>query len=347
MHTQMGEFMVTENGVDSNHSCAAYGRSIHKSVRWCMIGEKAGSMSLRVEGPRKMELELPLFIDYLKETKNASDNTVSSYQRDLRKLESYLREHGVEDVENITSTNLNSYVLYLEKQGLSTATVSRNVASMKAFFHYACYQRRIASDPTETIRAPHIEKKMPGILTMEETVRLLEQPSGDSPKALRDRAMLELLYATGMRVSELISLRMSDVNLLLNYVVCRDEEKERVIPFGETAKQSLECYLLKGREKLCKSSEENYLFLNCSGGMMSRQGFWKLLKQYASKAGITADITPHTLRHSFAAHLVQNGADLKAVQEMLGHSDISTTQIYQNMNAERVRRVYRAAHPRR
>ena len=304
-------------------------------------------MSLRVEGHRKMELELPLFIDYLKETKNASDNTVSSYQRDLRKLESYLREHGVEDVENITSTNLNSYVLYLEKQGLSTATVSRNVASMKAFFHYACYQRRIASDPTETIRAPHIEKKMPGILTMEETVRLLEQPSGDSPKALRDRAMLELLYATGMRVSELISLRMSDVNLLLNYVVCRDEEKERVIPFGETAKQSLECYLLKGREKLCKSSEENYLFLNCSGGMMSRQGFWKLLKQYASKAGITADITPHTLRHSFAAHLVQNGADLKAVQEMLGHSDISTTQIYQNMNVERVRRVYRAAHPRR
>ncbi len=294
-----------------------------------------------------MGLELPLFIDYLKETKNASASTVSSYQRDLRKLETYLTEHGVSDVENITSTNLNSYVLYLEKQGLSTATVSRNVASMKAFFHYACYQRRIEKDPTETIKAPHIEKKMPDILTMDETVRLLEQPSGDSPKALRDRAMLELLYATGIRVSELISLKQEDVNLFLNYIVCRDEEKERVIPFGDTAKQSLEQYLKAGREFLLKGETSEYLFVNCSGGMMSRQGFWKLVKQYAAKAGIEADITPHTLRHSFAAHLVQNGADLKSVQEMLGHSDISTTQVYLNMNVERVRRVYRETHPRR
>ena len=294
-----------------------------------------------------MGLELPLFIDYLKETKNASASTVSSYQRDLKKLETYLTEHGISDVEHVTSTNLNSYVLYLEKQGLSTATVSRNVASMKAFFHYVYYKRRIDSDPTETIKAPHIEKRVPGILSMEETVLLLEQPSGTSPKELRDRAMLELLYATGMRVSELISLKMTDLNLILNYVVCSDGEKERVIPFGDNARQALERYLKSGRAQLLKDIDSGYLFVNCSGNVMSRQGFWKLIKQYAAKAGIVADITPHTLRHSFAAHLVQNGADLKAVQEMLGHSDISTTQVYLNMSADRVRRVYREAHPRR
>lgn len=294
-----------------------------------------------------MGLELPLFIDYLKETKNVSASTVSSYQRDLRKLETYLSDHGIIDVEHITATNLNSYVLYLEKQGLSTATVSRNVASMKAFFHYACYKRRIENDPTETIKAPHIEKKLPGILGMEETVRLIEQPSGDSPKEVRDRAMLELLYATGIRVSELITLKLADINLVLNYIVCKDSEKERVIPFGDCAKRSLERYLKEGRDILLKGQESEYLFVNCSGSVMSRQGFWKLIKQYAAKAGIESEITPHTLRHSFAAHLVQNGADLKSVQEMMGHSDIATTQMYLNLSADHVRRVYREAHPRR
>lgn len=294
-----------------------------------------------------MGLELPLFIDYLKETKNASASTVSSYQRDLRKLENYLVEHGIFDMEHITATNLNSYVLYLEKQGLSTATVSRNVASMKAFFHYAYFKRRIEIDPTETIRAPHIEKKLPEILSMEETVRLIEQPSGNSPKEIRDRAMLELLYATGIRVSELIGLKLYDINLVLNYVVCRDAEKERVIPFGDCSKRSLERYLKEGRENLLKGQESEYLFVNCSGSVMSRQGFWKLLKQYASKAGIVSDITPHTLRHSFAAHLVQNGADLKSVKEMMGHSDIATTHMYVHLSADHVRHVYREAHPRR
>lgn len=294
-----------------------------------------------------MGTELPLFIDYLKEDKNASESTVSSYQRDLKKLDKYLTEHGIEDVQSVTATNLNSYILYLERQGLSTATVSRNVASMKAFFHYACREHKIEKDPTETLKAPHIEKKLPGILTMEETVKLLEQPSGDSPKKLRDRAMLELLYATGLRVTELISLELADVHMAMSYIVCRDAGKERVIPFGENAKEALGQYLQNGRGQLLKGQESTYLFVNCSGKMMSRQGFWKLVKQYAARAGITADITPHTLRHSFAAHLVQNGADLKAVQEMLGHSDIATTQVYLNMNVERVRSVYRGAHPRR
>ncbi len=294
-----------------------------------------------------MGIELPLFIDYLKETKNASESTVNSYQRDLKKLNEYLLEHGIEDVQSVTATNLNSYVLYLEKKGLSSATVSRNVASMKAFFHYACSNRQIDQDPTEKIRAPHIERKLPGILSVEETVRLLEQPSGNSPKEYRDRAMLELLYATGMRVSELISVRLSDVQLALEYVICRDAGRERVIPFGEQAKKALEQYLREGRQKLLRGQESDFLFVNCSGKPMSRQGFWKLVKHYAAMAGIVTDITPHTLRHSFAAHLVQNGADLKAVQEMMGHSDIATTQIYRNIGAERLRSVYSASHPRR
>ena len=286
-----------------------------------------------------MENELPLFIDYLKETKNASASTVSSYLRDLKKLEQYLQEHGIEDVEHVTSTNLNSYILYLEKQGLSSATVSRNVASMKAFFHYACRRRRLEADPTETIKAPHIEKKLPGILSVDEAVRLLEQPSGMTPKELRDRAMLELLYATGMRVTELISVKLEDVHLSMNYAVCRDAGRERVIPFGDSCRQALERYLAYGRARLMKDQTNDYLFVNCSGRPMSRQGFWKLIKQYAARAGIMSDITPHTLRHSFAAHLVQNGADLKSVQEMLGHSDIATTQMYLDLNAERMRKL--------
>lgn len=314
--------------------------------RGILFRRKAGEILLGKEF-LGMGNELPLFIDYLKETRNASESTVDSYQRDLRKLRDYLLEHGVSDVQSVTSTNLNSYVLHLEKQGLSSATVSRNVASMKAFFHYACRMRQIENDPSEQVKAPHIEKKAPGVLSVEETARLLEQPSGSSAKELRDRAMLELLYATGMRVSELISLRLGDVQLALEYVVCRDADKERVIPFGESARRALERYLENGRGVLLKNQESDYLFVNCSGRPMSRQGFWKLLKHYASMAGITADITPHTLRHSFAVHLVQNGADLKAVQEMLGHADIATTQRYLHVDTNRVSRVYHAAHPRK
>ncbi len=257
-----------------------------------------------------MSLELPLFIDYLKEQKNASDNTVDSYQRDLRKLETYLVDHGIHEIRNVTATNLNSYILYLEKQGLSTATVSRNVASMKAFFHYIYRKHEIVDDPTEDIKAPHIEKKLPGILSVDETTRLLEQPSGDTPKEVRDRAMLELLYETGMRVTELISLPLDAVHLNLNYVSFADGDRERVIPFGDTAKQALTRYLKDSRDTLLKGNTSDHLFVNCQGRAMSRQGFWKLVKSYAAKAGISSDIAPQTLRHSFAAHLLQNGAPL-------------------------------------
>lgn len=181
---------------------------------------------------------------------------------------------------------------------------------------------------------------------MDEVVRLLEQPSGESAKEIRDKAMLELLYATGIRVTELITLKLGDVNLQMGYIVCRDASKERVIPFGNEAKNALLRYLQETRASMIEDQDSDYLFVNCSGQPMSRQGFWKLIKYYAKKAGIVADITPHTLRHSFAAHLVENGADLRSVQEMLGHSDISTTQIYANMNHNRIREVYAKTHPR-
>lgn len=281
-----------------------------------------------------MGMELPLFIEYLKEEKNASESTVNSYWGDLKKLNQYLEEHGICDVEDVTSTNLNSYVLYLEKQGLSTATVSRNVASMKAFFHFEWYQHRISEDPSASVKAPHIEKKPPEILSAEEMRLLLEQPCSGKPKGLRDCAMLTLLYATGMRVTELVSLRMEDICLDMGYLVCRDADRERVLPFGEEAGQSIERYLACGRDLLLKGGSSEYLFVNCSGKPMSRQGFWKLIKQYAAKAGIRTDITPHTLRHSFAAHLVRSGADLRFVQERLGHSDIAATQIYLNIGNE-------------
>ena len=181
---------------------------------------------------------------------------------------------------------------------------------------------------------------------MEEVIKLLEQPSGNSPKEIRDKAMLELLYATGIRVTELITLKLTDINLQMGFIICRDAAKERVVPFGKEARNALIRYLDGTREKMMEDPACEYLFANCSGQPMSRQGFWKLIKHYAKKAGITADITPHTLRHSFAAHLVENGADLRSVQEMLGHSDISTTQIYANMNHNRIREVYAKAHPR-
>ena len=241
---------------------------------------------------------------------------------------------------------MNSYVLYLEKNKFATATISRNIASIKAFFHFLCEEGICKDDVSIGLKAPKIKKKIPEILSMDEVVRLLEQPSGDTAKEIRDRAMLELLYATGIRVTELITLKVSDVNLQIGYILCRDAHKERVIPFGNAAKTALTQYMDTARGSMVGDESSNILFVNCSGNPMSRQGFWKLIKYYAKKAGITSDITPHTLRHSFAAHLVENGADLRSVQEMLGHSDISTTQIYANMNHSRIREVYAKAHPR-
>lgn len=293
-----------------------------------------------------MTQDIQNFIQYLHQVKKTSENTEVSYARDLKKMNQYLMAQGIHDVSEVTSTSLNSYVLFLEKEGRKPATISRSIASMKAFYHYMEKEHKVSEDPSEQLRAPRIEKKMPTILTQEEVTRLLEQPGGASPKELRDTAMLELLYATGIRVSELISLKVSDVNLAMEYLTCSDSHKERIIPFGSIAKKALSRYLELGRPKLVGDEQEEWLFTNCSGQQMSRQGFWKLIKLYGKKAGIEAEITPHMLRHSFAAHMVGNGADLKSVQEMLGHSDISTTQVYAQIGHRRMREVYVNAHPR-
>lgn len=295
----------------------------------------------------EFQQDINQFVTYMEEEKNASNSTVVSYQRDLKKLFLYLDERGIHRVDEITSTNLNSYVLQLERQGFSTSSVSRSVASMRAFFHYLFKVRKTENDPSEKIRSPHVDKKVPEILTMEEAVLLLEQPDTTTDKGIRDKAMLELLYATGMRVSELLSLKMTDLNLPMNYLICREKNKERVIPFGKEAEQALKTYFERSREQFVHGQDRECVFTNCSGDPMSRQGFWKIIKSYVQKAGIKKDITPHTLRHSFGAHLVQNGADLRAVQEMMGHADISTTQLYMDMNVRRVREIYAKAHPRR
>lgn len=291
--------------------------------------------------------EIGSFVRYMHEVKHTSQNTEVSYQRDLLKLSAFLEQQGITDVKKVTKTSLNSYILLLEQEGKATTTISRSIASMKAFFHYEFKEGNVKRDPAELLHAPKIEKKMPEILSVSEMSSLLNQPDGKTPKELRDKAMLELLYATGIRVTELINLKLLDINMQLGYICCDDGHKTRMVPFGKVAKNALAEYLEKGRGYLVKDETQERLFTNCSGKAMSRQGFWKLIKYYGSKAGIEMDITPHTLRHTFAAHLIENGADIHAVQEMLGHSDIATTQMYAVYGTKNMRDTYEGAHPRR
>lgn len=295
----------------------------------------------------RMKEEIGKFIEYLHEEKQTSKNTEVSYERDLKKMCAHLEMQGISTIKSVSEVSLNAYVMYLEQNGMKPATISRSIASMKAFFSYLYKSRQLNIDPSEKIKAPKIEKKLPSVLTTEEITKLLDQPSGNSPKELRDKAMLELLYATGIRVSELISLKISDVNLQMEYLNCSDAHKERIIPFGKKAKEALRNYLSEGRPKMVTDEESEWLFTNCSGLSMSRQGFWKLIKFYGGKAGIVSDITPYTLRHSFAAHMVANGADLKSIQEMLGYADIAATQVYAQVNQTgKIREVYMNTHPR-
>lgn len=292
-----------------------------------------------------MNKEIDLFISYLVNEKNTSENTQLSYRRDLTKLMNFLELRDMGNVSDVDSKVLVDYLEYLKAQHFKATTISRNVASMKAFFAFLEKEQLVSKNMAEGLQAPKIEKKLPEVLTEAEVASLLEQPSGTSPKELRDKAMLELLYATGIRVTELISLRVTDINLKTDCVICTDGSKKRVIPFGNQARNALLDYLGQAREAMA-SEGTDVLFVNCNGQPMSRQGFWKLLKAYAHKAGIKTEITPHTLRHSFAAHMVENGADLRSVQEMMGHSDISSTQIYALIYKNHMREVYTKAHPR-
>ncbi len=280
-----------------------------------------------------MKAEIERFVDYLEHTKKASKNTVISYRRDLLQMADYLAGHEVTEPGKVTKTILNSYVLQLERDGKAATTISRVLASIKAFFHYEHCEGVVRRSPAEMLRSPKIERKAPVILTVDEVSRFLRQPDDSTPKGIRDKAMLELLYATGIRVSELVGLKMQDVNTQIGFIVCRDGVKERMIPYGRSADLALRTYLETGRPLLLKGKETDSLFTNLKGEPMTRQGFWKIVKFYGKAAGITADITPHTLRHSFAAHLLGSGADIQAVQTLLGHAELSTTQIYRNYAA--------------
>ncbi|MBP5564890.1 MAG: site-specific tyrosine recombinase XerD [Lachnospiraceae bacterium] len=293
-----------------------------------------------------MEQQILLFIEYIHNKKKTSENTEMSYKRDLRKLITYLNDHGINDWNQVKISDLNDYINSMFENNFANASISRSIASIKALFAFLQYSNVLEDDIAKYLKAPKIEKKAPNILSKNEVTLLLEQPSGKTPKQIRDKAMLELLYATGIRVSELISLENSDINLSMDFIKIRDLKKERLIPFGTKAHNALTEYILNSRDVLLENNESDYFFVNCSGSQMSRQGFWKLIKTYTKMAGIEADITPHTLRHSFAAHLVENGAELKAVQEMLGHSDISTTQIYLSNAQNHLRDVYDKTHPR-
>lgn len=293
-----------------------------------------------------MRSDIQGFMVYLRDVKKTSKNTEVSYERDLRKMSEYFEAKDITETAKITAQDMKDYIENLDKQGKKASTISRNIASIKAFFQYMLGEGKIKEDVSASLKAPKIEKKLPTILTLEETERLLAQPSGKSDKEIRDKAMLELLYATGIRVTELISLRLSNLNLSMNCITCGADGKERMIPFGKVAKKALSEYVNDVRLHMIGDPTNDILFTNCSGQTMSRQGFWKILKYYTKKAGITADITPHTLRHSFAAHMVSNGADLHAVQEMMGHSDISSTQIYTQLSQGKLREVYAKAHPR-
>lgn len=293
-----------------------------------------------------MDIEIREFIAYLHNIKKTSVNTEVSYQRDLKKMAEFLSERGIRNINEVKELHLEGYISYMERENFASSSISRSVASIRAFFQYLWKEGVIGKDPAQSLKPPKVEKKAPEILTIEEVDKLLQQPNLDTAKGIRDAAMLELLYATGMRVSEMLHLELSDINLQFGYVICHENGKERIIPIGIPCKKALERYLNGIRSVFVREDTEQALFTNCSGKAMSRQGFWKVLKGYADDAGIKGDITPHTLRHSFAVHMLQNGADIRSVQEMLGHSDISTTQVYLGMNMNKMRDVYMKTHPR-
>ncbi len=291
-----------------------------------------------------MEL-LPLYEEYLKTEKGSSANTVSSYLRDVRQFAEAMEERDVPLTEVIVK-DVEAYTDGLLRKGKSPATVTRSAASIKSFYQCLMMKGIVDRNPAKGVKPAKVERKLPRILTGKEVEVFLEQPDRSDLKGCRDRAMLELLYATGIRVSELIELNVDDLNLPGGVLNCRGKGKERVIPLYPVAIKALEEYLKNVRPQLVEALDETALFVNMNGERMSRQGFWKLIKHYQEKAGIQKDITPHTLRHSFAAHLLENGADLRSIQEMLGHADISSTQIYSRLVNQRLKDVYKKAHPR-
>ena len=285
--------------------------------------------------------------NYLTKVKQASANTVFSYMRDIRQFDHWLNENGILSVLEADQLNISAYLSHLQQQGRSAATVSRSLASLKNFYAYLVSTGFLTDSPVTTqIHVERGEKKLPQVLTGAEVDKLLAQPAPVDAKGIRDKAMLELLYATGLRVTELIDLNLQDFNPDLKSIRIGDDKKSRTIPLYPAAYKALVRYLTETRAGMVVDSGENALFVNVNGTRMSRQGFWKILKHYQAKAGIKQEITPHTLRHSFAVHLIENGAELTAVKELMGHSDISSTQLYTQMINQKIKSVYDKCHPK-
>ncbi|GAB6933536.1 site-specific tyrosine recombinase XerD [Calditerricola satsumensis] len=294
-----------------------------------------------------METLIDQFIHYLGVERGLAANTLVSYRQDLTAFAAYLKEQGVQRIEETTRAHIVGFLLHLQQQGKATATISRHLASIRSFFHFLFRERLIDQDPSVNLETPKLQKRLPKVLSVEEVERLLAMPDPRTPTGLRDKAMLELLYASGLRVSELVSLNLHDVNLHMAYLKCMGKgSKERIIPLGRIAVDATRRYIERARPMLLRSQGEEALFVNHHGRRLTRQGFWKIIKKYAREAGIAKEITPHTLRHSFATHLLENGADLRSVQEMLGHADISTTQIYTHVTKTRLKEIYARTHPR-
>ena len=286
-----------------------------------------------------MEKQITLFLEFLQNDKKLSDNTLQSYKRDIMQYHNYVDENSINYLK-ADENKIKEYLQYLQEIGKKSSTISRSLASIRSFYQFLIRTKLIKEDPTVNIQSPKIEKRVPSILTSK------DQPKDVDLKGTRDKAMLEFAYATGMRVTEIISLDIDDVNLEEGYVVCRFGSKQRNIPLGSLSLKALKEYIEESRPYLIRDENVKALFVNINGKRLTRQGFWKIVKYYKEQAHITKDITPHVLRHSFATHLLQNGADLKAIQMMLGHSDISSTQVYMQFQDEGIKNVYRKAHPR-
>ena len=292
-----------------------------------------------------MEKHIKQFLDFIQNEKKLSNNTLQSYCRDINQYKDYLETNKINYLK-VDNEQIKEYLNYLQEIGKKTSTISRNLASIRSFYQYLIRIKKIRRDPTENIQSPKVAKRVPSVLTSQEVELLLDQPKDVDLKGTRDKAMLEVAYATGMRVTEIISLNIEDVNVEEGFVTCRAVGKQRTIPLGSLSIKALKEYIEEARPIMIRDENEKSLFVNVNGKRLTRQGFWKIVKFYKEQAHISKDITPHVLRHSFATHLLQNGADLKAIQTMLGHSDISSTQVYMQFQDSGLKNVYKKAHPR-
>lgn len=294
-----------------------------------------------------MQQQIEVYLAYLNVERGLAQNTLEAYGRDLKSYIRFLKKHNIGSFKDTEKEVVRAYLEQLHNMGRATSTISRNLASIKSFYQFMVREDLLDADPSVHLESPKVTKRLPRVLNLSEVESLLNQPDLEDAHSIRDKAMLEVIYATGIRVSELVSLNVPDINLGAGYLRCLGKgSKERIVPLGSVAIKFLDLYLQMARPELVRKATESALFVNHHGRRLTRQGFWKIVKRYGQEANISENITPHTLRHSFATHLLENGADLRSVQEMLGHADISTTQIYTHVTRNRLKEVYRKSHPR-